>query len=281
METFQDIKQKSIAVLICYFGKLPWYFEYFANSCKYNPSVNFFIITDNTRWHKPLPENIIIINKTMEEINDIATHKLGFSTHINNTRKLCDFKPAYGFLFPDLIRDYGFWGHGDIDIIFGDIRNFITDELLEKYELINVRHDFLAGYFLLFKNNEKMNTLFMKSRDYQKVLSSESHYCFDETNFQYDEFSDMMSLPKREQEVESMMHLVKRLEEESSIKTHFDHYVIDGVPGKLKWKKGKLYYRNKYEVLLYHLIMFKNIYKPKRVGNIPDTYHISPTRIYT
>lgn len=281
MKLIYNKTNKNIAIIICYFGKLPWYFHYFVHSCIYNPSVDFFIITDDVAWCKPLPKNIIIVYKTINEINKIATQKLGFVTQINNTRKLCDFKPTYGFLFSDLIQDYDFWGHGDIDVIFGDIRNFITDELLEKYELINIRHDFLAGYFLLFKNSEKMNTLFMNSRDYQKVLSSDVHYCFDETNFQYEEFSDMLSLPKREQEVESMMHVVKRLEDKGYIKTHFDHYVIDGVPGKLKWKKGKLYYRNTYEVLLYHLIMFKNIYKPKRVGNIPDVFHISPTRIYT
>jgi len=277
-------KGKSIIILFCYFGKLPWYFDYFVHSCKYNPKVDFYIITDDRTYSKAKawPENIMVINITIDELNEIASRKLGFKTNINNTRKLCDFKPAYGFLFSDLIQDYDFWGHGDIDVIYGDIRNFITHELLDTYELINVRSDYLAGYFLLFKNNKKMNTLFMKSRDCQKVLSSDMHYCFDETNFQYDEFTDVMSLPKREKEVESMMHLVKRLEGKNDLKTYFDHHVIDGVPGRLKWEKGKLYYKNKYEVLLYHLITFKKVYRPQQqIGTIPNTFHISPTRIYT
>ncbi|HKJ33218.1 MAG TPA: DUF6625 family protein [Balneolales bacterium] len=280
-EISKHYSNKSIAILICYFGKLPWYFDYFVYTCKYNPSIDFYIIIDDTNWCKPLPGNITLIYKTLENVNKIATQKLSFNTNIHTVRKLCDFKPIYGFLFSDIVHGYDFWGHGDIDVIFGDIRNFITDELLENYEIINVRHDYLAGYFLLFKNNEKMNKLFMKSRDFKKVLSSDIHYCFDETNFQYNEFTDIFSLPKRKKEVESMTHVVKRLEKEGYIKAHFDHYVIDGVPGRIKWEKGVLYYRNKYEVLLYHMIMFKKRYKPKQVGNIPNTFRISPARIYT
>ncbi len=126
-----------------------------------------------------------------------------------------------------------------------------------------------------------MNTLFMKSKDYRKVLSSDRYYCFEETNFQYNEFTNGIHFPDRKNEIESMMHLVKRLKEEGQLKTYFDHHVVDGISGKLKWEKGKLYYKNKYEILLFHMIMFKKIYKPERVGKIPDKFRISPTRIYT
>ncbi len=275
---------KKIAVIICYLGKLPWYFEYFVHSCKYNPTVDFYIVTDDHEDSNMLPSNVIVMHKTMDEINSLASQRLGFRTNITRPYKLCDVKPTYGFLFQDFIRGYDFWGHGDIDIIFGDIRGFITDELLDQYELINIRHDFLAAYFLLFKNNEKMNTLFMKSKDYRKVLSNDRYYCFEETNFKYNEFADGFHFPetrtKEGMEIESMMHLIKRLKEEGRIKAYFDHHVIDGVPGKLKWVDGKLYYKNKHEALLYHLIKLKRIYTPKRVGRIPDSFHISPTRIY-
>tara|TARA_R100001143_G_scaffold63475_2_gene70824 strand:+ start:6157 stop:7005 length:849 start_codon:yes stop_codon:yes gene_type:complete len=273
--------KKRIAILICYFGNLPWYFKYFIHTCKYNPEVDFYIITDDGSWTNKLPSNVTMIYKNIEEINQLAAKKLGFTTNINEGYKLCDFKPAYGFLFPDIFKGYDFWGHGDIDVIFGDIRQFITDEILDNHELINVRHDFISGYFLLFKNDEKMNTLFMQSNDYQKVLSSPVHYCFDETNFQYNDFTDILTYPKRKHEVDSMTHLVKRLEKKNELKTYFDFHVIEGLPGRLKWDNGKLYYRNKYEVLLYHMIYFKNIFNPKRIPEtIPESFTISPTRIY-
>ena len=174
------MKRKSIAVVICYLGKLPWYFDYFIHSCKYNPSISFIIVTDDTTYSKPIPTNIKFVYKTLSEINEQASTKLGLTVNIKNGYKLCDFKPTYGILFPELLQDYDFWGHGDIDMVFGSIRDFITEEVL-KNDVISVRHDFLTGQFLLFRNNEKMNNLFSLSKDYKKVLCSEKHYCFDET----------------------------------------------------------------------------------------------------
>lgn len=274
-------KNQSIAVLICFLGKLPWYFNYFIHSVKYNSTIDFYIITDDRNSPINPPLNVKMIYKDRRDINQLATQKLGFKTNIKDGYKMCDFKPAYGFLFSDIIEGYDFWGHADMDVIFGDIRHFITNNVLEKHELINVRHDFLAGYFLLFKNTRKMNTLFMQSKDYEKVLSSEVHYCFDETNFQYNDFTSILAYPKKKHEVESMTHLVKRLEKANQLKTYFELHSIEGVPGKLNWMDGKLYYRNQYEILLYHMIYLKNIYKPKRVPHeIPETFSISPTSIY-
>jgi hypothetical protein len=43
-------EQKSIVILICYFGKLPWYFRYFLHSCKFNTSIDFFLISDGVKF---------------------------------------------------------------------------------------------------------------------------------------------------------------------------------------------------------------------------------------
>ena len=93
--------KKRIAMIVCYMGKLPWYFDYFAHSCGFNLYIDFYIITDDKSYKKSAPINLHFIYKTLDEINKTATEKLGFETHINNGYKLCDFKPAYGFLFPE------------------------------------------------------------------------------------------------------------------------------------------------------------------------------------
>lgn len=272
---------KSIAILICYLGKLPWYFDYFIHSCKYNPSVDFIMVTDDTGYSKPVSSNIRFVYKSLAEINKLATEKLGLPVQITNGYKLCDFKPTYGILFSEILQGYDFWGHGDIDMIFGNIRDFITDEILRMNDLISVRHDFLTGQFLLFRNNEKMNSLFTLSKDYRKVLCSEKHYCFDETNFQWQGFTEGRAYHEIPSEVESMTHLIKRLGQEKYLKVHFDFLIIEGLPGKLKWERGKLTYRSKYEILLYHMVRFKNVCHPKKsVKALPDAFTISPTRIY-
>jgi hypothetical protein len=113
------------------------------------------------------------------------------------------------------------------------------------------------------------------------VLCSEKHYCFDETNFQWAGFTDGKTFNEIPSEVESMTHLVKRLEKENYLKVHFDFIIIEGVPGKLRWNRGKLFYKNKYEILLYHMVVFKKVcVAPKQVKEIPETFTISPARIY-
>lgn len=273
-------KGKTIGFITCFFGQLPWYFAYFVHSCKYNMSVDFIIITDDTSYIGPLPANVRLIYRTLEEIKALASEKLGFAVCINHGYKMCDFKPAYGMIFSEWLGDYDFWGHTDIDIIFGDIRQFMTEDILNEYDVISVRPDWITGCFLLYRNAEWVNKLFTHSKDYKKVFTSPAHYCFDETNFAHDAFSDGISYLDIHTEVESMMHVVSRLGAENKLKVYYDLHIIEGLPGKLKWENGKMYYRNKYEIMLYHMIYFKKQYIPKTIGAIPQKFIVSPTRIY-
>lgn len=272
-------KKKSIAIIVCYIGKLPWYFDYFVHSCKYNPSVNFFIVTDDTGYAKSVSSNIRFIYKTLSEINQLAKEKLELHVQITTGYKLCDFKPTYGILFSELLKGYDFWGHGDIDVIYGNIRKFMTEKVLQKNDLVSVRHDYVTGSFTLYRNTRKMNELFKLSKDFRKVLISERNFCFDETNYKFDAFAEGISYEDIPSEVESMTHLVRKLEREKYLVAYFDFHIIEGNPGKLNWNKGELIYRNKYEVMMYHLIKFKTVFisKNKYIG---ETFRISPTRIY-
>ncbi len=103
----------TIAILTCWYGTYLWYFSYFLHSCSYNPSVDFYIITDNEDVIYNQPPNVKIVNKELNELMEAASQKLGFSVAINHPYKLNDFKPAYGFIFPELIDGYDFWGHSD------------------------------------------------------------------------------------------------------------------------------------------------------------------------
>jgi hypothetical protein len=268
-----------IAFLVCYFGKLPWYFDYFIHSCKYNPSVDFFIITDDV-YKKACPKNVKISYTSLKEVSKLASKKLGFRVSITYGYKFCDFKPAYGYIFDDMLKEYDFWGHGDIDIIFGNIRTFMTSEVLAGHDVISVRPDWIPGCFALFRNSDKLNTLFKKSKDYKKVFSSDEHFCFDETNFAHSKFSQGLPYNEIETEIESMMHVIKRLQMEGYIRVYYDLNIVEGSSGKLTWNKGQLVYRNKYEVLLFHLIYLKRDYTPKKeLSVVPESFRITPSRI--
>ncbi|HEY8660280.1 MAG TPA: DUF6625 family protein [Hanamia sp.] len=270
----------SIAILTCWYGPYPWYFPYFIHSCSYNPSIDFLIITDNHTAIPNKPENVKIIYKTLEEIKTAASEKLGFKVNIDCPYKLCDFKPAYGFIFSELLIKYDFWGHGDIDVVYGNIRGFMTDELLNNYEIISSRHDYITGTFCLFRNNEQMNTLFKQSKDYKKVFSSFEHFCFDECNFLFAELQNGASIFDYPNNIQSMTWVVKKAETEGKLKAFFDFIIIEGTPGKIKWDNGKIIYKNMYEAMFYHLIKFKTECKrPKILNPMPDTFYFTPKKV--
>lgn len=271
----------NIAILVVYYGDWPWYFKYFIHSCGFNSSVDFIIITDNNCDNISLPKNIRIVVSTLNSLKDKIHKQLRIKPKFSDPYKLCDFKPAYGIIFSDLLKDYSYWGYSDIDIIFGDIRAFLTRRILSSYDFFSFRHDFLTGYFTVIKNESKTNRLFLQSKDYRKVFSSEKHFCFDETNFAFSDFSDGRHFSLVKTEIESMMHVVKRNQEANKIKAYFDFCVIEGCPGKLRWDSGKLFFKNKYEVLLYHLIIFKRSCLPSSSkNNISSSFRISPYKIY-
>jgi hypothetical protein len=277
----QSICAVKIVIITCWYGKYPWYLPYFLHSCSFNEDVDYIIITDNKQPVIGKPLNVEIIYKSLEDVKTTASVKLGFKVSFDNPYKLCDFKPAYGFLFPELIKGYDFWGQSDLDIICGDIRGFITNEMLTYYDFISLRHDYTTGCFALYRNNKKMNTFFMRSKDYKKVFTNAEHFCFDECNFVWDELTAGVSIFDLKTEIESFTHIVKAAELSGEIKVHFDFILMEGKTGRVVFDNGKIIYKNQFEAVLYHLFWLKKLYTPKKISNrIPDKYYISPTRIY-
>jgi len=270
----------SIAILSCWYGPYPWYFPYFIHSCSFNPTVDFIIITDNKELIPNKPENVKIIYKTLDEIKSTASEKLGFKVTISYPYKLCDFKPAYAFLFPEIVKDYNFWGQSDLDIICGDIRGFITEEMLDTYDFISVRHDYTTGCFALYRNNKKMNTFFMRSKDYKLVFSTPELYSFTECNFEWDNLAAGKSIFELETKIDSFTYLIKSAEIRKEIKAHFDFILMEGKTGKVVFDNGRIIYKKQFEAILYHLFWIKRVTPEKQPHKIPDKYYISPTRIY-
>jgi len=238
------------------------------------------IITNNEEPIANKPNNVKIVYRTLAEIRDSASKKLGFKVNIDYPYKLCDFKPAYGFLFPEIIKEYDFWGHGDIDIVYGNIRSFMTSEILANYDVISSRHDYITGTFCLFKNNTQINALFKKSKDYKKVFTSPDHYCFDECNFLFSELQNGASIFDYPNNIQSMTYVVQKAAAEWKLKAFFDFIIIEGTPGRISWENGKIIYKNMFECMFYHLIKFKTECKQVKILKpMPKEFCFTPTRI--
>ena len=164
--------------IIAYFGKLPNYFQLFLKTCAYNKNFNWLLFTDdNTNFD--YPDNVERIQMNFEELREVVQSKFDFTIELNKAYKLCDFKPAYGYIFEEYISNYMFWGHCDIDTLMGDLDTFITNDILSKYDKI-----FALGHMILYKNNFENNRKFMtKMSDnywYKESFSNPEITIFDE-----------------------------------------------------------------------------------------------------
>ena len=168
----------SICLILPYFGRLPDYFDFWLSSCAYNSTVDFLLLTD-ARFDKPFPKNVRVINLTFDELRKQFEQAFDFKISLQRPYKLCDFRPSYGFVLHRYLGKYDFWGHCDCDLIFGDIRRFITDDVLANYDKILSR-----GHLTIYRNTDEINRLFMRDVkgivSWRQTFSENRAFCFDE-----------------------------------------------------------------------------------------------------
>jgi hypothetical protein len=170
---------EKIGIIITYFGILPEYFHHFLACCSFSTHINWFLFSDQ---QKPAScsENIFYYYFDIINFNKLASEKLGFPVQITDTYKLCDFKPAYGLIFEDFLKDYNYWGYCDTDMVIGDFRKFFTDDIFKNYDIISTYERFLSGPFCLYKNNKVTKNLFRTCPSHLSVLQNSAHLAFDE-----------------------------------------------------------------------------------------------------
>jgi len=179
------MKQKnsysSIAIVIPYFGKWPEWIDFFIESCRYNPTINWIFYTD-CEIPKNIPDNLIFNRLTFDEYKALLQRKLNINTKNITPYKLCDYKPTYGFVHKKDLEEYDFFGFGDIDVIYGNLRLFLTDDILSN-NVISTHSDRISGHFALFRNNDKYRKAFMKIKNWTSLLESKEHIGVDEGVF--------------------------------------------------------------------------------------------------
>lgn len=169
---------KSIAYIVPYFGKFPNTFQLWLNSCKNNETVNWLIFTDDRRTFH-YPENVKTCYMSFDEIKEKIQSCFDFDIVLETPYKLCDYRTAYGYIFSDYLKGYDFWGYCDVDLLWGNIRKFITDDVLISYVKIGFQ-----GHSTLYLNKPSVNEYFMEETNelpnYREIFTSNQSYFFDE-----------------------------------------------------------------------------------------------------
>lgn len=169
---------QKIIFVVPYFGRFPKYFNAWLRTVEWNATIDFLLITDQKELGV-IPSNVKIVNMSFDEMREYIQSKFAFEVCLPTPYKLCDFRPAFGYIFSEYLVGYDFWGHCDIDCLFGDLRKFLDKEL-ECYDVIGS-----YGHLSLYKNSNEINFAYLKdgaAYSYKEVFGSKYNYAFDEVS---------------------------------------------------------------------------------------------------
>ena len=139
----------------------------------------------------PLPPNVLHVPMSWEQFVERVSARLfegeKLSNLLNASRnKVIDFKPCFAHLFPELVSRYDWWGHLDNDLLLGNIRHFVTQDILSHYDLIpgippKGKWIMSWGPFTLYRNTKVTNELFrLASHSFKELYDKKDPLYIDE-----------------------------------------------------------------------------------------------------
>jgi hypothetical protein len=175
-------------------------------------------------------------------------------------------------IFTDYLTKYAFWGHCDIDVIFGQIRQFISEKMLNYYDVITsfpkeIEVRPLAGHFTIYRNNQICNHLYSRNPMYKEIFQLERYTGYDEGKMAWTvtravEAGQIKALwPER-----SVLRIA-----ESTNKLETNRFF---------WKEGRLYDRGE-EIMYVHFMKWKGWLQKCYFGykDNPKSFYISYSHI--
>ena len=174
-------KQFISRIIIPYYGKLPWWFDFFLVSCAKNQYVSWIIYTDDASRCNNLPFNVKIVVTSFEEYKIKVSKSLNINFNPSQPYKLNDIKPFIGLIHREEIDDIPFWGWGDLDVIYGNIYKFLMAN--KSYNIVCSYPDRFSGQLTFLKNKSFVNESPTKISNWENKLENNECLTLDEAEF--------------------------------------------------------------------------------------------------
>lgn len=172
-----QVTQSRLALVALYFGEPPPYLFLTLRSMAANPDVDWLLFTD-FQIRPAVPANVRHTYLSFSQIREKIQGCFDFEVALPSAYKLCDLKPAYGEIFAHDLAGYEWWGHCDLDLVFGDLLRVIPSKVFERFDKA-----FWLGWLSLYRNIPAMNGLYRTESDgldYRTAFQSPSTLMFDE-----------------------------------------------------------------------------------------------------
>lgn len=271
------MQENSLVKIIPWFGNWPEWFELFLESCRHNPDIQWLFFTDAAPPANS-PDNVCFRVMSFEKYKALVSERLEINFNPTNPYKLCDIKPALGYIHYDEIRDYDFYAFGDVDVIYGQIRNFITDAKLKRFDVISTHEKRISGHFCILRNVPYIRKSFMKVKGWKQHLENPQHLSFDESHF------TKVFLPHRKHPkwLRKIWSISSKYQRCALFKEQFSTILSpikwrDGTlthPKTWLWKRGQLTNtKDQAEYMYLHFMNFKSrTWLPKSIRHLPAAW---------
>eukprot|EP00937_MAST-01D_sp_MAST-1D-sp2_P002069 g2069.t1 len=184
-------------------------------SCRRNPDVQWITVhigdlgpDPDLRWDINWAPNYQLVQVTPGEAERWVYKKLGLNVSVSmkkpgkwhrerfalpelNGYKWNDYKVLYAVLFEDWIKECEFWGYGDMDVVYGNMRAILTDDYLAKFDVLsNAGRGRLTGPWSILRNTPRLSKIAMSSEcgyetnhPWKDLLTDSAYYNYDELGF--------------------------------------------------------------------------------------------------
>jgi hypothetical protein len=165
-------RQKTLVVLMPWYGPWPDWIELYLESCKWNPTVNWVFFSDQPKPNN-VANNVRYVFLSLKDFSHLAGDRLRLPQFkLCDSYKLCDIRPAFGTLFEEYIKEYDYFGFGDLDVIYGNLRMFLDEKML-IHDVISFHKHRLSGHLCFFANTEVNRNLHFTIKNWQlKFMNS-------------------------------------------------------------------------------------------------------------
>jgi len=174
---------KRLILISTWFGPWPRWINFTMETCRWNPDIDWLLVTDQEPPENR-PPNVRFVRMTLAQV----LARIGEATeldlsHIDRAYKLCDLKPAYGHAFEAEIAGYASYGFADIDVFYGRIRHFYTDEVLRRYDVISTHELIVSGHLAVFRNTPRLRRSYRLIPKWRERAPNAASFTLDEGQY--------------------------------------------------------------------------------------------------
>jgi len=145
-------------LLTPFFGEFPPWFDLF--------------LADFNRTMKPQGYTLML-DVDLPDFKERVKSKLGIDCRIERgSPKAWDYRGSLGILYEEEIKDYDFYGHCDLDVVWGQINKWASDEALSELDVYSSHSEYVCGCFSLYRNSSGVKNLFYNCPTWQMNLIS-------------------------------------------------------------------------------------------------------------